>query len=152
MIEARLGDFSRSRQQVIGECRGQRLAVGVERHLLIQRGANALRKATIDLAIDHHRIDELAAVLDDDVVQNFDIAEFGIHRNGHGMRRVTKGAAVALRLVADGGLQTAAMNVGRCMATVAYGQLIAEHARLLATPPPLVSAMFDGAISDLASP
>jgi len=32
----------------------------------------------------------LPAVLDDDVVQNFDVAELGIHRNGHGMRRELK--------------------------------------------------------------
>lgn len=45
----------------------------------------------------------------------------------------------------------AAMVLGRAMATVAYGQLVAENAGLLGVPPGLVSAMFHGLVADLSA-
>ena len=56
-------------RQVVGERRGERLAVRVERHFLKQRGADTLRGAADNLAIHDHRVQQHAAVLDDDVVQ-----------------------------------------------------------------------------------
>ena len=43
-----------------------------------------------------------------------------------------------------------AMALGRCMATIAYGQLVAENAAHFNMPPELVSAMFHLLISDLS--
>ena len=86
VIDARRRHLGRTRQQIIGEGRGQRLAGRVERHLLVQRGADALREAAADLAVDDHRIDQLAAVLDDDVVEDFDAADFGIDRDDRRVR------------------------------------------------------------------
>ena len=77
---------------------GQRLAVRVERHLLVERGADALRGAAANLAVDDHRIDQRAAVLDHDIVEDLDIAGRRIDRDDGGMRGVAEGAAVALRL------------------------------------------------------
>ena len=43
------------------------------------------------------------------------------------------------------------MEVGRCVATIVYGQLTAENARRLVAPRQLVSAMFDGIIADFSA-
>ena len=85
----------------------------VERHLLVQRGADALRGAAVDLTVDDHRIDQHAAVLDDDVVEDFDGARVRVDGNHHGMRGVAEGAAVAHRLVAGRDLESAGIDVGR---------------------------------------
>ena len=46
--------LGRAGQKVVGEGRGQRLTGGVEQHFLVERGADALREAAIDLAVDDH--------------------------------------------------------------------------------------------------
>jgi hypothetical protein len=74
----------------------------VERHFLIESSADPLRKAAINLAVDDHGIDQHATVLDDDVVENLDIAEIRIDRDGDGVSCVTEGAAVAPRFLAAG--------------------------------------------------
>src|SRR5216684_2336831 len=56
----------------------RRLPVGVEAHLFVKRGPDALGYAAVDLAVDDHRIEENAAVLDDDVVEDGDRAGFGV--------------------------------------------------------------------------
>jgi hypothetical protein len=38
--------------------------------------------------------------------------------------------------------------LGQCLATIVYGQLIAEHARLLSLPGEMISAIFHGLITD----
>ncbi len=81
VIDARGRHLGRTRQQVVREGRGQRLAGRVERHLFVQRRADALRKSAVNLAVDDHRIDQLAAVFDDDVIENFDVADFRIDRD-----------------------------------------------------------------------
>ena len=70
-------------------------------------------EAAIDLAVDDHRIDQLAAVLDDDVVEDLDVADFRIDRDHRGVGGVAEGAGVADRLVADGRLEAAGVDVGR---------------------------------------
>ena len=70
-----------ARQQVVGEGRGERLAVRVVRALLVERGADALRDAAERLALDHHRIHQRAAVLDDDVIEDLDCADLGVDRD-----------------------------------------------------------------------
>jgi len=89
------------------------LSGAVERHFLVQCGADALRKAAINLAVYDHGIDQHATVLDDDVVENLDIAEIGIDSDGNGVGRITEGAAVTLRLVAAWCLQPCGIDIGR---------------------------------------
>ena len=74
------------RQQIVGEGRGERLAVRVERALLVERGADALRGAAQRLAVDDHRIHQRAAILDDDIVEDLDLADLGIDRHHGGVR------------------------------------------------------------------
>src|SRR5439155_5782142 len=92
MVEPGLKNFRRARQQIIRQGRGERLARLVEWHLLIERGTDPLGKAAKYLAIDHHRIDELAAVLDDRIVDDLDRADLGIDQHHGGMRRIAEGA------------------------------------------------------------
>ncbi|MGH7214653.1 MAG: hypothetical protein ACREIT_07815, partial [Tepidisphaeraceae bacterium] len=44
-----------------------------------------------------------------------------------------------------------ALALGHCLATIAYGQLIAENAALLGVPAPMVSAMFHTLVADLSA-
>ena len=85
VIDAHRGHFGGAGQQVVGERRRQRLALRVERHLLVERGADALRRAAEHLAVDDHRVHQRAAVLDDHVVEDLDVAGLGVDR--HGRRR-----------------------------------------------------------------
>ena len=62
------------RQQIIRESPGQRLAGLVEPHQLEQGRADAMDDAAADLALDHHRIDHAAAIMNHDVAENFDRA------------------------------------------------------------------------------
>ena len=72
---------------------GQELALLVVDHLLEQPAAHALRHAPVDLALDDDRIDDLAAVVGDDVAQetygaraDVDLHVSDVHRArvGHG--------------------------------------------------------------------
>ena len=111
MIETRRRHFGGPRQQIVRERRRQRLAGRIERHLLVQRGADALGQTAIDLAVHHHRIDENAAVLDDDVIEDLDLSEIRIDGNDRGMRGIAEGSGIALRLVARRDLQSAGVDV-----------------------------------------
>jgi acyl-CoA dehydrogenase len=51
----------------------------------------------------------------------------------------------------DPGDTLAAVAIGHCLATIAYAQLIAEHATLLDVPRGLVSSIFCTLINDLAA-
>ena len=61
-------------QHVIGERGRERLPLAVVGHLLVERRADALRGAAVDLAVDDHRVHERAAVFDDDIVEQLDLA------------------------------------------------------------------------------
>jgi acyl-CoA dehydrogenase len=69
--------------------------------------------------------------------------------------RQSKAFARVLRTARDAGIEEGdtrfAMALGQCVATIAYGQLIAEHARHLALPREMVSAIFHLLVSDLNS-
>ena len=110
--DADVRHLGRAGQQVVGERGGERLALRVEAHLLVERGADALRRAAADLAVDDHRVDQHAAVLDHDVVEDLDLAGLGIDGDDGGVRRVAEGAGVALGLVAGGHLEAAGIDVG----------------------------------------
>jgi acyl-CoA dehydrogenase len=43
------------------------------------------------------------------------------------------------------------LQAGQCLATIAYAQLIAEHAVIQRTPPPLTSLIFDALVADLSA-
>ena len=105
--------LGRARQVVIGEGGGERLAELVERRLLEQRRADALRRAAIDLARDHHRVDHGAAILHHHVVEHLDRPGVGIDRDDRRMGRVGKRAVIRLRAVADHRLDAVGVDVGR---------------------------------------
>ena len=89
------------------------MAGSVERHFLVQRGADALRKAAINLAVDDHRIDQHATILDDHIVEDLDRAEIGVDRDGHRVGCIAESAAVAPRLVTARRFQPARIDIGR---------------------------------------
>ncbi len=134
MIEPRLRHLGGAGQQIVGKRRRQRLAGGIERHLFIERRADALREAAEDLAVDDHGIDQHAAVFDDHIVEDFDLAQIRIDRHRHRVRGITEGAGVALRFVAAGRLQPCGIDIGR---------------QVLRTPVPCVRDVLE---ADVAAP
>ena len=98
-------------QKVVGEGRGLRLAGGVEQHLLIERSADPLGEAAKDLAVDDERIDEDAAVLDDDIVEDLDLAELGVDGDDDRVGRVAEDAGIARGRIAAGRFEAAGIDV-----------------------------------------
>ena len=72
-----------------------------------------MREAPVDLTVHDHRIDQLAAIFDDHIVENFDIADVRIDRDQGSVGGIAEGARVLDRLVSDGGLETARIDVVR---------------------------------------
>ena len=60
---------------------GQQLAVLVVDHRLVQAPADALHRAAVDLALDQHRVEREADILDRDIVLQRDLAGVGIDRD-----------------------------------------------------------------------
>ena len=85
MCRTRTSGTSAHPGEIVEHGRRQRLALRIERHRFQQAGSNSLRRASLHLAIDDHRIDELAAVLDDDVVEDLDQPCAGVDRDERGM-------------------------------------------------------------------
>ncbi len=102
-------------EEIVHQRRRERLALRAERHLLIEACADALRGAAADLAVDDHRVDQHAAVLDHDIVENLDASGLGIDRHHRGVGGVSESAAVALGAIAGGDLEAAGVDVGRKM-------------------------------------
>src|SRR5262249_61633788 len=102
-----------SRQRLVRWRGGEGLSRAIERHLLIERGAYALREAAVNLSVHDHGIHQLAAVLDDDVAQDFHVSDFRIDRHQGGMRGIAEGSAVARRFVTDRGLEDAGIYITR---------------------------------------
>ena len=68
-------DLVRGRHQVVDQRAGHQLAgLGVVDDLLEQRLGDALRDAAVQLAFDDHRVDDVAAVVDGDVLLQIDVA------------------------------------------------------------------------------
>ena len=111
MRHARLGHFGRAGQHVVGQRRGERLGVLVVGHFFIQRRAYALCGAAKDLAVHHHGIDHGAAVLNDDVIEDLDVADLGVDRDRDGVTGITEGARILERLVAGGGFEPARVDI-----------------------------------------
>jgi len=66
MVDLDWRKVGRAREQVLGERRRLRLSGLVVHVQLEQREAHALSDAAPDLALDDHRVDHRAAILDDD--------------------------------------------------------------------------------------
>ena len=62
-------------------------------------------------------------------------------------RQFVRGVPVKADLSAD---TETALAVGGCLATIAYGRLIAENCMILNVPPPIISAIFHNLIHDLS--
>src|SRR5216684_10976 len=62
--------LGRARAEVIGEGRGEWLRLFVVAHPFVERVAEPVRRAAEELALDDHRIDDAAAVVDHDVAQD----------------------------------------------------------------------------------
>ena len=60
-------EVGRAGHPVVGERGRERLPVGVEEDLLVQRLRDALREAAVLLAGDEQRVEDAAAVVDGDV-------------------------------------------------------------------------------------
>jgi hypothetical protein len=71
-----------SSEPAVGERGAERLAGVAVGHLLVERGADALRHAADDLAVDDHRVEQQSAVLDHHVVEDVDRAGVGVDRRG----------------------------------------------------------------------
>src|SRR4051794_23177400 len=74
----------------------------VVRDFLVERGADALRDAALDLAVDHHRVDHGAAVFGHGVVEDFDDAGVGLDGNDDGVSAIGEHAAGFRRLISAG--------------------------------------------------
>src|SRR5712692_7208012 len=63
---------------VVYEAAARDVALVVVADLLVQRGADPLREAAVDLALDDHRIDDVAAVVDRDEAPDFHVARAAV--------------------------------------------------------------------------
>ena len=70
--------LGRAGEQIIGKRGGQRLCACVVAHPFVQRVADAVDRTADQLAFDDHRIDQAAAIVDDDVAQNAHAAGFSV--------------------------------------------------------------------------
>ncbi len=111
--DTHVGHLAGAGQHVIGQRRGLRLAVGIEAHLFVERGADALGAAAVDLAVDDHWVDEHAAVLDHDVIEDLGRAGLRIHSNDGRVSRVAERAGITLGLVASREFEPAGIDIRR---------------------------------------
>ena len=79
-------------KQIVRKSRGQRLGVLVILHPLQQCVADAVGDAALHLAIDDHRIDDVAAIVRHRIVENFDGSCAHIHFNLRHMRPTAVGS------------------------------------------------------------
>ena len=77
-----LGDVG---HQEVHERRVEQLAGLVVGHPLVERAADALRDAAVDLALDDHRVDQVAAVVDHGVLQDPDLRGQRVGLDDHGV-------------------------------------------------------------------
>ena len=97
---------------------GQQVAVLVVDRLLVERLRDPLRDAAVDLAVDDHRIDDLADVVDGDVAQQLNVAGLGVDLHDGGVRAARP---AEVRRVVDGASP-------RAPARIPCGMLCAVHA------------------------
>ena len=115
-----VGHLHRGRQQVVHERPAEAVAVLVERDHLHQRHADAVGETAVDLALDDHRVDARAAVVDGDEPPDLhlpgagvdvDDADVGAERVGE-VRRVVDRLGVEVALDALGQLEVRVREQG----------------------------------------
>ena len=84
----------RGRQQIVHERRVQQLALLVVDELLVERVADAVRDAAVNLSFDEQRIDDRAAIVDDEVALDLDRRRLGIDLDDHRVHAARGAAAV----------------------------------------------------------
>ena len=70
----------------------EQLPVFVVGEPLVKRIANALRHAAMDLPIEDQRIDDLAAIVHNEIFLDVDLQRFGIDLHDHGVDSTGSGA------------------------------------------------------------
>ena len=81
----RVGHLGDVGHQEVHERRVEQLAGLVVGHPLVERAADALRDAAVDLALDDHRVDQVAAVVDDGVLEDRDLGGLRVGLDDHGV-------------------------------------------------------------------
>src|SRR5579863_586060 len=94
-------NFVGPRQAVILKARGEQLAFGVIGHALIQRLADALRDAAVNLARHQHRIDGDTDIVDRGVAHDARQTSLWIDLDLANMRSVRPGRAIGLAFALD---------------------------------------------------
>ena len=79
MIVLMGGNPRRPRDGVVKECPRHELAVIVVPHRFVQRATDRLNDAAEHLILDQRRVDRSADILDDDVVEQVDLAGLIVH-------------------------------------------------------------------------
>ena len=86
------------RDKIVGERAGEELALLVVDEMLHHGTAQPLHRRADGLAVHRQRIDDAAAILDDDIVDELDVTELGVDRHMGGMGAV----GVGVLLVEEG--------------------------------------------------
>src|SRR6185437_4236290 len=89
-------EIGRGRDQVIGEIAGEQLAVSVIRKVLQKGAAEALDRAADCLSMQGQWIDDAADILDDETVEQLDMACSRIDRYMRRCRPVSVGQPVVV--------------------------------------------------------
>ena len=102
------GIIGRDRDQVIRERGRQQLPVRIVGDLLAEHAAQALHRGADHLAVQCHRVDDAADIVDHDIVDDLDMAGLGIDRDmgdrgavGVGRLGIVRERAVGLEPDAD---------------------------------------------------
>src|SRR6185437_4344982 len=81
LLGREIRQIARQWHRVIHEAAGEKLTVLVEDDCFHQRLTDALRRAAMHLALDDHRIDDAAGIVDRRIADDADAAELGIDLN-----------------------------------------------------------------------
>src|SRR5262249_28382684 len=101
MLDANVEKFARAGQEIVGECRTSRLAIIAVMPFLKERRSDPLSDTAANLTIDDQRIEQHAAIFNNDIIEDFDLAVFRVYGDDGGVGRIAEGPAVPLRLVAS---------------------------------------------------
>nr|WP_245448118.1 hypothetical protein [Bradyrhizobium nitroreducens] len=109
-----VGHLHRHRHQIVGERAVHELAGLAVAALLEQRCAQPLHDAAAELFVDQHRIDDAAAILDDEMLQELDEPGLDIDLQRAALDAVGEGKGIALRreMMAHGQLRLCAGRQG----------------------------------------
>src|SRR5690606_11020729 len=109
--EADHGDLGGGRHGVVGEGRGERLPLAVERNLVEKARPDALHDYAKYLAVHHHRIDAGTAIVDRNIIEDFDQPRFRVDGDSRSVRGTGERPLVAIRWIACGDLHAVPDNV-----------------------------------------